>query len=174
MPIEIIKKECPVCHHDHMIKDDSNNTFTCPNCGIQLKCISDLKSMLISYLNEKMKSIILDKVKAHFSGEMFMTQGLILSMIHSAYMMYLCTGDISFVNEDFFRTIGGTISDGAKKEVINTIMGGTASKRIQEIGYDKIIHFFISEVVYDLELNASMNTPEVKYAIDRYVELSNQ
>lgn len=167
MSIEIIKKECPVCHHDHMIKDDSNNTFTCLTCGIQLKWTSELKSMLISYLNGKMKSIILDKVKAHFSGEMFMTQGLISSMIHSAYMMYLCTGDISFVNEDFFRNIGGTTID------IDSIMGAAASKRIQEIGYDKIIHFFISEVAYDLELNALMNTPEVKYAINRYVELSN-
>ena len=168
MSLEMIKKECPACHHDHMMKDDSNNTFTCPNCGIQVKWTSDLKSMIISYLNGKMKSIILDKVKAHFSGEMFMTQGLISSMIHSAYMVYLCTGNISFVNEDLFRSIGGTTID------IDSIMGAAASKRIQEIGYDKIIHFFISEVVYDLELNASMNTPEVKYAINRYVELSNQ
>ena len=96
-----------------------------------------------------------------------MTQGLILSMINSAYMMYLCTGNISFVNEDLFRSIGGTTTD------IDLIMGAAASKRIQEIGYDKIIHFFISEVVYDLELDASMNTPEIKYAINRYLELSN-
>ena len=173
MSIEMIKKECPVCHHDHMMKDDSNNTFTCLTCGIQLKWTDELKSMLISYLNGRMKNIILNKVRTRFSEEKFMVQGLITSMIHSAYMMYLCTGDISFVNKDFFRNIGGTISDEAKKEVINTIMGGAASKRIQEIGYDKIIQFFINEVAYDLELNAFMNTPEVKYAINRYVELSN-
>lgn len=167
MSLDMIKKECPACHHDHMMKDDSNDTFTCPNCGIQVKWTSDLKSMLISYLNGKMKSIVLDKVKAHFSGEMFMTQGLISSMIHSAYMVYLCTENISFVNEVLFRSIGGTTTD------IDSIMGAAASKRIQEIGYDKIIQFFISEVVYDLKLNALMNTPEVKYAINRYVELSN-
>lgn len=170
MSLKLIKKECPLCHHEYMMQDDSNDTHTCLNCGTQIKNTDGLKDIILSFLNFKLKDIIFNKTKSRFPTESNNTLALILTMINSMYMGYICCGSLNFITEEFLDNMVATL----KNSIPGTFQSAAVNKRIQEIGYGEIVQFFENEIVSDSELDSVMNSDNVKYVINRYLELRNQ
>ena len=86
------------------------------------------------------------------------------------YMGYICCGSLNFITEEFLDNMVATL----KNSIPGTFQSAAVNKRIQEIGYGEIVQFFENEIVSDSELDSVMNSDNVKYVINRYLELRNQ